>query len=51
MELELVILGQVLVFLAISFGTLMAALAPRGLQPVVRTTPRGVTSYVPNRGL
>ncbi len=51
MELELVIFGQVIVFLAISFGTIMATIAPRRIHPVARSAPRAGTSYVPKRGM
>ncbi len=51
MELELVIFGQVIVFLAISLGTIMAATAPRRTPPVTRCAPRGATSDVPKRGI
>ncbi len=50
MELELVIFGQVIVFLAISLGTIMAATAPRRPHPVPRRGPRAGTSYAPKRG-
>ena len=51
MELELVIFGQVIVFLAISLGTIMVATAPRRAYPVTRSTPSGATSDVPKRGI
>ncbi len=51
MELELVIFGQVIVFLAISLGTIMAATAPRRAHPVTRSAPSGATSDVPKRGI
>ncbi len=51
MELELAIFGQVIVFLAISLGTIMAATAPRRAHPVTRSTPGGATSDVPKGGI
>ena len=50
MEMELVIFGQVTVFLAISFGTMMAATAPRRSNEICRS-PRGGPHYVPKRGM
>lgn len=47
MELELAIFGQVIVFLAISLGTMMAATAPRQVHPVAR----GGASDVAKRGI
>ena len=51
MELELVIFGQVMVFLTISLGTIMAVTAPRRPHPAPRSGPRAGTSYVPKRGM
>ena len=50
MEMELVIFGQVIVFLAISLGTIMAASAPRRDHPAARRGRRGDTPYDPWRG-
>ncbi len=50
MEMELVIFGQVIVFLAISFGTMMAATAPRRSDEIRRGPYRG-SHYVPKRGI
>lgn len=51
MELELTILGQVMVFLSLSVGTILATLSPRRLHPQARPMPFGATSYVPKRGI
>ncbi len=51
MELELVIFGQVIVFLALSLGPIMAATAPRRAHPVARSAPGGAASDVPKRGV
>ena len=51
MELELVIFGQVTVFLALSLGTIMAASAPRRAHPVARSAPGGATYDVAKRGI
>ncbi len=50
MELKLVIFGQVIVFLAMSLGTIMAATAPRRIHPAVRSGLRRGTSHVLKRG-
>ena len=50
MELEFAIFGQVIVFLAISFGTMMAATAPRRSDEI-RRSPYGGSNYVPKRGM
>lgn len=56
MELGLVIFGQVIVFLAVSLGTMMAATPPRRNHPAARsvpggdTAPDGNTPYDPWRG-
>ncbi len=50
MDLELVILGQMIVFLALSLGTMMAATAPSRNPPVARSVPRGVAPDVAKRG-
>ncbi len=51
MELELVIFGQVVVFVTISLGTLLAATAPRKIHPTLGLAPLVGTSYVPRRSL
>ncbi len=51
MELQLVIFGQVIVFLAISLGTIMAATAPRRIHPVARSGYQGGAPEVPMRGM
>ena len=50
MEMELVIFGQVIVFLVISCGTMMAATAPRRSEEI-RRSPYGGSHYVPKRGI
>ncbi len=50
MGMEFAIFCQVIVFLAISFGTIMAATAPRQPQ-AVRRSPYGGSNYVPKRGM
>ena len=50
MELEFVIFGQVIVFLAISFGTMMAATAPHRSDEI-RRSPYGGSHYIPKRGM
>lgn len=51
MEMELAIFGQLLIFLFLSFGTLMAATDKQRLRPDVRRSPFGGTSFVPKRGV
>ena len=50
MEMEFVIFGQVVVFLAISLGTIMAATAPRRSEEI-RRGPYGGSHYVSKRGM
>ena len=50
MEMELAIFGQVVVFLVISLGTIMAATAPRQ-SDVIRRSPNRGSHYLPKRGM
>ena len=50
MEMEFVIFGQVVVFLAISLGTIMAATAPRRSDEV-RCGPYVGSHFAPKRGM
>ena len=50
MEMELAIFGPVIVFLAFSLGTIMAATAPRRPQ-AMRRSPYGGLNYIPKRGM
>ncbi len=50
MEMGLAIFGQVVVFLAISLGTIMAVTAPRRPDEV-RRGPYVGSHYVPKRGM
>ena len=49
MELELVIFGQVVVFVTISLATLLAATAPRNNHPAPRSAPGVGVSEVSKR--
>ncbi len=51
MELELVIFGQVVVFVTISLATLLAATAPRNAHSAPRLAPGVGVSLVSKRGI